>query len=115
PAFGELPVMAYRNRWRNICAGSLVCATAAFAQTNPPPRLRDDKSGFVNLALQAVQQVQAQQQTNLHALNDARQEVASLRRLTLLIGAGLGAGLVLLARYVRALLSRHSVSGRRLS
>ena len=73
--------MAYRNRWRNICAGSLVCATAAFAQTNPPPRLRDDKSGFVNLALQAVQQVQVQQQTNLHALNDARLREAEERKI----------------------------------
>ena len=105
-------MIAHGSRGGSICAVLLLCATAAFAQTNPPPRFRDDKSGFVNLALQAVQQVQAQQQTNLHALNDARQEVASLRRLTLLIGAGLGAGLLLLAWYVRTLLPRHSVSGR---
>ena len=95
---------ASRNRGGCICASLLVCATATFAQTNQTIRFRDDKSGLVNLAIQAVQQVQAQEQTNLRAVNDARQEVASLRRLTLLVGAVLSAGLLALAFYVRALL-----------
>lgn len=96
--------MAYGNRGGCVCAALLACATAAFAQTNTNLRSRDDKSAIVNLAVQAVQQVQAQQQTNLRAVNDTRQEVASLRRLTLVVGALLGAGLLVLAFYARALL-----------
>jgi tetratricopeptide (TPR) repeat protein len=96
--------MAYGNRGGYICAGLLVCAATTFAQTNQTARSRDDKSAIVNLAVQAVQQVQAQQQTNLRAVNDTRQEVASLRRLTLVMGAVLGAGMLVLAWYARALL-----------
>ena len=89
-----------------MCA-SLLLATATFAQTNQTTRARDDKSGFVNLAVQAVQQVQAQQQTNLRAVNDARQEVAALRRLTLAVGLVLSAGMLTLAFYLRALFRTH--------
>lgn len=96
--------MAYGNRGGYICAGLLACATATFAQTNQPVRARDDKSAIINLALQAVQQVQAQQQTNLHAVNDTRREIASLRRLTLVVGASLVVGVWVLAWYIRALL-----------
>lgn len=93
-----------RNRGGCLCASLLLGAITTFAQTNQPIRSRDDKSAIVNLAVQAVQQVQAQQQTNLRAVNDARQEVAALRRLTLVIGAVLAAGLLLLAWYARMLL-----------
>jgi len=94
--------MACCNRGGSICAVLLLCATAAFAQTNLTSRSRDN--GLVNLAVQAVQQVQAQEQTNLRAVSEARQEIASLRRITLLVGVGLGAGLLALAVYLRALL-----------
>lgn len=96
--------MAYGNRGGCVCAAFLACATATFAQTNTNSRGRDDKSAFVNLAIQAVQQVQAQEQANLRAIHEARQELASLRRLTLLVGGVLGAGMLALALYVRALL-----------
>jgi tetratricopeptide (TPR) repeat protein len=39
----------------------------------------------------------------LHAAQETRQEVAALRRLTLLVGSVLGAGLIALVLYVRAL------------
>ena len=97
--------MAYGNRGGCVfCAALLACAAATFAQTNQANRSRDDKSAIVNLAVQAVQQVQAQQQTNLRAVNDTRQEVASLRRLTIVMGVILGVGMLLLAWYARALL-----------
>jgi tetratricopeptide (TPR) repeat protein len=98
--------MAYGNRGGYLCAGLLACAAATFsqAQTNAATRARDDKSSFINLAVQAVQQVQAQGQVNLLAIHETRKEVASLRRLTLLVGAGLGAGMFALALYARNLL-----------
>ena len=46
--------MSHRNRGGCVCA-SLLLATATFAQTNQVTRTRDDKSGIVNLAVQAVQ------------------------------------------------------------
>ena len=98
--------MAYGNRGGCVCAGLLACAESTFAeaQTNTNIRSRDDKNALVNLAVQAVQQVQAQEQVNLRAIHEARQELASLRRLTLLVGGVLGAGMLALALYVRALL-----------
>src|SRR5258705_10814521 len=98
--------MAYGNRGGCcVCAGLLACvATVVLAETNTNLRSRDDKSAIVNLAVQAVQQVQAQEQANLHAVHEARQELASLRRLTLLVGGALGAGMLVLVLYARALL-----------
>ena len=96
--------MAYGNRGGCVCAALLACATVTFAQTNTATRSRDDKSAFVNLAVQAIQQVQAQEQANLHAVSETRQEVASLRQLILFVSAILGAGLLALALYARPLL-----------
>ena len=96
--------MAYRNRGGYLCAAILACATATFAQSNATSRVRDDKTAYVNLAIQAVQQVQAQEQINLRAVRDTQESVASLRRLVVLVSAGLAAGLVGLAWYVRSLL-----------
>lgn len=96
--------MAYGNRGGYRCAVLLLCATVTFAQTNQTTHSRDDKSAFLNLAVQAVQQVQAQQQTNLRVVNEARQEVASLRRLLVVIGVTLGSGMILLAWYARTLM-----------
>jgi tetratricopeptide (TPR) repeat protein len=103
--------MADCNRGGFVYAGLLACAVltgVVCAETNSPPRTRDDKSALVNLAVQAVQQVQAQEQANSRALQQLRKETsesaASLRRLTLLVGAGLGAGILALALYARVLL-----------
>jgi tetratricopeptide (TPR) repeat protein len=85
------------------------------AETNSATRTRDDKSSsMVNLALQVVQQLQSQQQTNLHAIAEVREKtesssrqtaasVASLRRLTLAMGLLLAGGLFALFLYERRL------------
>jgi len=106
-----------------LCAGVIACTliscfapVAAAADTNSQTtsRSRDDKGAMVNLALQVAQQLQAQQQSNLRAINEAKQQaetashqtaasVASLRRLTLLIGATLALGLLGLLLYARRL------------
>jgi tetratricopeptide (TPR) repeat protein len=96
--------MAYCNRGGCIGAALLACATATFAQTNTTTRARDDKSAYVNLAIQAVQQVQAQEQINLRAIHDTQKSVTALQRLLLLLSAGLAAGMVALALYLRSLL-----------
>jgi len=105
-----------RNRGGLFWAGLLACAllscfnpSAPAAETNSQAaaRARDDKGAMVNLALQVAQQLQAQQQSNLHAINEAKQQtadsVASLRRLTLLVGATLTLGILALLLYARKL------------
>jgi tetratricopeptide (TPR) repeat protein len=105
-------------------AGILACTVILFfapaltsAETNAvnnPVRSREDKSSVVNLAIQVVQQLQAQQQTNLHAIAEVKQQaeasskrttesVGSLRRLTLLTGALLATGMLALFLYERRL------------
>lgn len=85
----------------------LLFATApAFSQTNSPnntARYRDDKSAVVNLAIQAIQQLQAQQQTSLQATAEVAKSVASLRRVTLWMGGALAAGMLALVFYERRL------------
>lgn len=116
-AFGELLVKTYRNRggraWAGVvaCMGLLFFATdGSLGQTNSTSRARDDKSAVVNLAIQLVQQLQAQQQTNLHAMAEIKQQaeastmrtaesVSSLRRLILLTATSLAIGLLLLLLY----------------
>lgn len=80
----------------------------AFSQTNAPnntARYRDDKSAVVNLAFQAVQQLQAQQQTSLQATAEVAKSVASLRRLMLWMGGALAAGMLALVFYERRLVN----------
>lgn len=110
----------YRNRGGTALADVLVCAGILFlapglfsAQTNGlnnSTRARDDKSAMVNLALQVVQQLQAQQQTNLHAIAEIKQQaevstlrtaesMSSLRRLILLSASILAVGMILLLLY----------------
>lgn len=95
-------------------AGALACTVVLFScpafgasETNAvgiaTARSRDDKSAVVNLAIQAVQQVQAQQQTGLRATAEVGKSVAALRRLTVLVGTALAAGIVTLFFYERRL------------
>jgi tetratricopeptide (TPR) repeat protein len=80
-----------------------VCGADTNAFSNVA-RTRDDKSAVVNLAIQAVQQLQVQQQTNLHATMEVARSVASLRRWVLLVGGALLAGMVALFLYERRVL-----------
>jgi tetratricopeptide (TPR) repeat protein len=105
-----------RNRGRLFWAGLLACTLfscfdrpPAAAETNvqTTARSRDDKGAMVNLAIQVAQQLQAQQQSSLRAINETKQQtadsVASLRRLTLLVGASLALGILALVLYARKL------------
>jgi hypothetical protein len=80
-AWGTL-VKSCQNRGGRALAGALACIvillfapTLTSAETNvsnnAAPRSRDDKSSsVVNLTMQVVQQLQAQQQTSLHAITE---------------------------------------------
>ena len=116
PPLGNPDVKLCRNRGGLFWAGLLACTlfscfdpTPAAAETNfqTTARSRDDKGAMVNLALQVAQQLQAQQQSSLRAINEAKQQtadsVASLRRLTLVVGAGLALAIFALALYARKL------------
>jgi tetratricopeptide (TPR) repeat protein len=96
-------------------AGAIACAVFSFsapalcpAETNvlnnSAARYHDDKSAVVNLAIQAVQQIQAQQQISLSATTEVTKSVASLRRLTLLMGTVLAAGMLALLFHERRLI-----------
>lgn len=101
------------NRGGLVLAGTLACSlivlfatSPAFSQTNAPntsAHYRDDKSAVVNLAFQAIQQLQAQQQSNLQATAEVARSVASLRRLTLWMGGVLAAWMLALVFYERRL------------
>lgn len=107
-----------------FAAGLLTCALLPCplaGQTNLPAaagagRSRDERSAaVVNLALQAVQQLQSQQQATLAAVEQARQQaeatsrqqaqsIASLRRFLIVFAAGMCAVVAGLWLYIRSLL-----------
>jgi tetratricopeptide (TPR) repeat protein len=108
--------MAHGNRGGLFAAGLLTCFVTAssvpiLAATNltgnASARSRDEKSAVLNLALQAVQQLQSQQQATLRAVEDARrqheQSTASLRHLLFASSALVGAALLAVVLYVRSL------------
>jgi len=116
-------VTPYRYRGRGWCAG-LIAGTLAFCffpvaarpDTNSQAiaRSRDDKNATINLALQVAQQLQTQQRQTEVASRQTAESVASLRRLTLLFGAGLGAGILALlwhARRIVRLLQQRILAG----
>jgi len=118
-------VKSRQNRGGHALAGALACAVILFfspapisaetnAFNNAAPRARDDKSSALNLAMQVVQQLQAQQQTSLHVITEVKQQaeisskrtaesVASLRKLILLTGTFLAIGMLVLFLYERRL------------
>ena len=75
----------------------------ALPDTNLPTaaRSRDDKNATINFALQLAQQLQSQQRQTEAASRQTAESVASLRRLTLFVGASLGMGMVALLVYAR--------------
>jgi len=113
-------VIALNYRGRSRCAGLLACAVAALfcvsvarAASNSvetaSTRTREEKSGFANLALQVVGQIQAQQQATLRAVEEStRQNAETVRalgnrwKITIVIGIILAAGLMAVALYVRS-------------
>jgi tetratricopeptide (TPR) repeat protein len=83
--------MACRNRRSRIRAGALACLCGAhccvgavFAETNSATAAaawpREDRPGWVELALQLVQQLQAKQQATLRAVEQARLEAEAASR-----------------------------------
>jgi len=116
-------VIAYCYRGGLFAAGLLTCALLprpVTGQTNLSSaagvsRSRDDKSAVVNLAIQAVQQLQSQQQATLAAVEQARQQaeatsrrqaqsIASLRRFLFVLSAGMCVAVAGLWLYIRSLL-----------
>ena len=99
-----------RYRGGFLCAGLSACTlafcfvpVAGLSDTNfqTTARSRDDKNATINLALQVAQQLQTQQRQTEAASRQTAESVASLRRLTLFVGAGLGIGLLTLLVYAR--------------
>jgi tetratricopeptide (TPR) repeat protein len=104
------------------------CVVPAFcSETNPTTnaiaRARDDKSAAFTLALQAVQQLQAQQRATLQAVQEAReqaeaaarrneQRVESLRHLLFALAVIVGVVILGTALYVRSLLQALRGRGR---
>jgi tetratricopeptide (TPR) repeat protein len=122
---GEPFVMSYSSCRGVLCTGVLACTLSACvvpvfsAETNPSTnamtRSREDKSAAFTLALQAVQQLQAQQRATLQAVQDAReqaeaasrrneQRVESLRHLLFALFVIVGTVTLGAAWYIRSLL-----------
>lgn len=103
--------MPYRSCRGVLCAGVVVCTLglcfvpALSAETNPSTnaaaRAREDKNAAFTMAFQAVQQIQTQQRATLHAVEEVRQQAASLRHLLVALGAGAGVVVFGVVLYVR--------------
>jgi len=116
-----------------LCTGVLAYTLSAWvvptfsadinSATNAIARSRDDKSAAFTFALQAVQQLQAQQRATLQAVQEAReqaeaaarrneQRVESLRHLLFALSVIVGAAMLGTALYVRSLLQALRERGR---
>jgi tetratricopeptide (TPR) repeat protein len=115
-------VIAFSYRGRSRCAGLLACTVAAMfcaavataasnSVENASARTREDKSGFANLALQVVGQIQAQQQATLRAVEESsRQNAETIHSLSNRLRIAIGIGFLLTGGLVAVLLYVRSVS-----
>ena len=111
---------SYRGALRTgllVCTFSVLCVPVFSAKTTPStnaaPRVRDDRSAALTLALQAVQQMQTQQRATLQAVEAARQQseaaaqrVESLRHIIFALCAVVTIAIVGAAFYVSSSLRK---------
>lgn len=106
-----------------VCTFSVLCVPVFSAETTPStnaaPRVRDDRSAALTLALQAVQQLQTQQRATLQAVEAARQQseaaaqrVESLRHIFFAFCAVVTIAAVGVAFYMSSALSKSIGQGK---